>query len=188
MYDKIIDKKWQDKWYSSDCFNATDDTSKEKFYGLVEFPYPSGVGLHIGHVKAYIGLDVISRKKRLEGYNVLFPIGWDAFGLPTENYAIKTGIHPRVVTDQNIERFTEQLKTVGFAFDYSRQIDTTDPAYYKWTQWIFLKLYEKGLAYKDITEVNYCPNCQVVLSNEESQGGKIDAMEKLSKKKKKFGC
>ena len=174
MYDKIIDKKWQDKWYSSDCFNATDDTSKEKFYGLVEFPYPSGVGLHIGHVKAYIGLDVISRKKRLEGYNVLFPIGWDAFGLPTENYAIKTGIHPRVVTDKNIERFTEQLKTVGFAFDYSRQIDTTAPEYYKWTQWIFLKLYEKGLAYKDITEVNYCPNCQVVLSNEESQGGKCD--------------
>ena len=174
MYDKKIDKKWQDKWYSSNCFNAKDDTSKEKFYGLVEFPYPSGVGLHIGHVKAYIGLDVISRKKRLEGYNVLFPIGWDAFGLPTENYAIKTGIHPRVVTDQNIERFTEQLKTVGFAFDYSRQIDTTDPAYYKWTQWIFLKLYEKGLAYKDITEVNYCPNCQVVLSNEESQGGKCD--------------
>ncbi len=174
MYDKIIDKKWQDKWYSSDCFNATDDTSKGKFYGLVEFPYPSGVGLHIGHVKAYIGLDVISRKKRLEGYNVLFPIGWDAFGLPTENYAIKTGIHPRVVTDQNIERFTEQLKKVGFAFDYSRQVDTTDPAYYKWTQWIFLKLYEKGLAYKDITEVNYCPNCQVVLSNEESQGGKCD--------------
>jgi len=174
MYDKIIDNKWQDRWYSSDCFKATDDTTKEKFYGLVEFPYPSGVGLHIGHVKAYIGLDVISRKKRLEGYNVLFPIGWDAFGLPTENYAIKTGIHPRVVTDQNIERFTEQLKTVGFAFDYSRQIDTTDPAYYKWTQWIFLKLYEKGLAYKDITEVNYCPNCQVVLSNEESQGGKCD--------------
>ena len=174
MYDKSIDKKWQDKWYSSDCFNAKDDDSKEKFYGLVEFPYPSGVGLHIGHVKAYIGLDVISRKKRLEGYNVLFPIGWDAFGLPTENYAIKTGIHPRVVTDQNIERFTEQLKTVGFAFDYSRQVDTTDPAYYKWTQWIFLKLYEKGLAYKDITEVNYCPTCQVVLSNEESQGGKCD--------------
>ncbi len=174
MYDKNIDKKWQDKWYSSDCFNAKDDTSKEKFYGLVEFPYPSGVGLHIGHVKAYIGLDVISRKKRHEGYNVLFPIGWDAFGLPTENYAIKTGIHPRVVTDNNIERFTEQLKTVGFSFDFSRQIDTTAEDYYKWTQWIFLKLYEKGLAYKDITEVNYCPNCKVVLSNEESQGGKCD--------------
>ena len=174
MYDKVIDKKWQDKWYSSDCFNAKEDTTKEKFYGLVEFPYPSGVGLHIGHVKAYIGLDVVSRKKRLEGYNVLFPIGWDAFGLPTENYAIKTGIHPRVVTDDNIKRFTEQLKAVGFSFDYTRQVDTTDPQYYKWTQWIFLKLFEKGLAYKDITEVNYCNTCQVVLSNEESQGGKCD--------------
>ena len=174
MYDKIIDKKWQDKWYNSDYFNAKEDKSKEKFYGLVEFPYPSGVGLHIGHVKAYIGLEVISRKKRLEGYNVLFPIGWDAFGLPTENYAIKTGIHPRVVTDNNIERFTEQLKKVGFSFDFSRQVDTTATDYYKWTQWIFLKLYEKGLAYKDITEVNYCNNCQVVLSNEESQGGKCD--------------
>ena len=174
MYDKIIDKKWQDKWYSLDCFNAKDDESKEKFYGLVEFPYPSGVGLHIGHVKAYIGLEVIARKKRLEGYNVLFPIGWDAFGLPTENYAIKTGIHPRVVTDGNIEKFTEQLKQVGFSFDFNRQVDTTDPTYYKWTQWIFLKLFEKGLAYKDITEVNYCNNCQVVLSNEESQGGKCD--------------
>ena len=174
MYDKNIDKKWQDKWYATDCFNAKEDQSKKKFYGLVEFPYPSGVGLHIGHVKAYIGLEVIARKKRLEGYNVLFPIGWDAFGLPTENYAIKTGIHPRVVTDNNIERFTEQLKKVGFSFDFSRQVDTTDEAYYKWTQWIFLKLFEKGLAYKDITEVNYCPNCKVVLSNEESQGGKCD--------------
>ena len=174
MYDKNIDKKWQDKWYATDCFNAKEDKDKKKFYGLVEFPYPSGVGLHIGHVKAYIGLEVIARKKRLEGYNVLFPIGWDAFGLPTENYAIKTGIHPRVVTDNNIERFTEQLKKVGFSFDFSRQIDTTDENYYKWTQWIFLKLFEKGLAYKDITEVNYCPNCKVVLSNEESQGGKCD--------------
>ena len=174
MYDKNIDKKWQDKWYSSDCFSAKDNSDKKKFYGLVEFPYPSGIGLHIGHVKAYIGLEVVARKKRLEGYNVLFPIGWDAFGLPTENYAIKTGIHPRVVTDNNIKRFTEQLKTVGFSFDFSRQIDTTDENYYKWTQWIFLKLFEKGLAYKDITEVNYCPNCKVVLSNEESQGGKCD--------------
>ncbi len=174
MYDKNIDKKWQDKWYATDCFNAEEKSDKKKFYGLVEFPYPSGIGLHIGHVKAYIGLEVIARKKRLEGYNVLFPIGWDAFGLPTENYAIKTGIHPRVVTDNNIERFTEQLKKVGFSFDFSRQIDTTDEKYYKWTQWIFLKLFEKGLAYKDITEVNYCPNCKVVLSNEESQGGKCD--------------
>ena len=174
MYDKNIDKRWQDKWYESGSFNAKDDKEKKKFYGLVEFPYPSGIGLHIGHVKAYIGLEVIARKKRLEGYNVLFPIGWDAFGLPTENYAIKTGIHPRVVTDNNIKKFTEQLKKVGFSFDFSRQIDTTDEDYYKWTQWIFLKLFEKGLAYKDITEVNYCPNCKVVLSNEESQGGKCD--------------
>lgn len=174
MYDKNIDKKWQEKWYNSDCFKAEDDFTKKKFYGLVEFPYPSGVGLHIGHVKAYIGLEVIARKKRLEGYNVLFPMGFDAFGLPTENYAIKTGIHPRIVTDNNIEKFTKQLKDVGFSFDYSRKIDTTDSNYYKWTQWIFLKLYEHGLAYKDKTEVNYCPNCKVVLSNEESQGGKCD--------------
>jgi len=174
MYDKNIDKKWQDKWYNSDIYNAKQDKSMKKFYGLVEFPYPSGVGLHLGHVKAYIGLDVVSRKKRLDGYNVLFPIGWDAFGLPTENYAIKTGIHPRVVTDNNIEKFTEQLKEAGFSFDLSRQVDTTDPSYFKWTQWIFIQLFKKGLAYKDKTEVNYCENCKVVLSNEESQGGKCD--------------
>ena len=174
MYDKNIDKKWQDKWYDSDIYNAKEDKSMKKFYGLVEFPYPSGVGLHLGHVKAYIGLDVVSRKKRLDGYNVLFPIGWDAFGLPTENYAIQTGIHPRIVTDRNIEKFTEQLKAAGFSFDLTRQVDTTDPAYYKWTQWIFIQLFKKGLAYKDKTEVNYCENCKVVLSNEESQGGKCD--------------
>ena len=174
MYDRVIDKKWQDKWYQSDYFNAKDDFNKEKFYGLVEFPYPSGVGLHIGHIKAYIGLEVIARMKRLQGYNVLFPMGFDAFGLPTENYAIKTGIHPRVITDDNIKKFTEQLKNVGFSFDFSRVIDTTDPNYYKWTQWIFLKLFEHGLAYKDKTQVNYCNNCKVVLSNEESQGGKCD--------------
>lgn len=174
MYDKNIDKKWQDKWYNSDLYYASEDKTKPKFYGLVEFPYPSGVGLHIGHVKAYIGLDVISRMKRLQGYNVLFPIGFDAFGLPTENYAIQTGIHPRVVTDKNIEKFTTQLKSTAFSFDLSRVIDTTSPDYYKWTQWIFLQLYKKGLAYKDITEVNYCNKCKVVLSNEESQGGKCD--------------
>ena len=174
MYDKVIDKKWQDRWYNSDCFKAIDKDKREKFYGLVEFPYPSGVGLHIGHVKAYIGLEVIARMKRLQGYNVLFPMGFDAFGLPTENYAIKTGIHPRIVTDENIKKFTEQLKNVGYSFDFSRVIDTTDPNYYKWTQWIFLKLYEHGLAYKDKTQVNYCNNCKVVLSNEESQGGKCD--------------
>ncbi len=174
MYNKEIDKKWQDKWYESDYFNAKEGKDKEKFYGLIEFPYPSGVGLHVGHVRAFMGMEVIARKKRLEGYNVLFPIGWDAFGLPTENYAIKTGIHPRVVTDKNIETFTRQLKQLGFSFDFSRQVDTTDPNFFKWTQWIFLKLFEKGLAYKDKTEVNYCNNCKVVLANEESQGGKCD--------------
>lgn len=174
MYSKDIDKKWQDKWYDSDYFNAKDNKDMKKFYGLIEFPYPSGVGLHVGHVRAFMGMEVIARKRRLEGYNVLFPIGWDAFGLPTENYAIKTGIHPRVVTDKNIATFTRQLKSLGFSFDFSRQVDTTDPNFFKWTQWIFLKLFEKGLAYKDKTEVNYCNNCKVVLANEESQGGKCD--------------
>lgn len=148
--------------------------SKKKFYGLVEFPYPSGAGMHVGHIKAYSGLEVIARKRRMEGYNVLFPIGFDAFGLPTENYAIKTKTHPRIVTDNNIKRFTEQLKKVGFSFDFSRAIDTSEEKYYKWTQWIFLKMYEKGLVFKDNTYVNYCPSCKVVLSNEDSQGGKCD--------------
>ena len=177
MYSRDIDKKWQDKWYSTDYFNANkieEAKGKEKFYGLIEFPYPSGVGLHVGHVRAFMGMEVIARKKRLEGYNVLFPIGWDAFGLPTENYAIKTGIHPRTVTDNNINIFTEQLKRLGFSFDFSRQVDTTDPDFFKWTQWIFLKLFEKGLAYKATTEVNYCNTCRVILANEESQGGKCD--------------
>lgn len=137
MYDKSIDKKWQKIWEESKCFNATDDFSKKKYYALVEFPYPSGAGMHIGHIRAYIGMDIISRKRRMQGYNVLFPIGFDAFGLPTENYAMKTGIHPRKVTDKNIETFTNQLKSVGFSFDYDRAIDTTRPEYYKWTQWIF---------------------------------------------------
>lgn len=174
MYDKKIDKFWQDNWYNSDIFTAKDDKKKKKFYGLVEFPYPSGAGLHIGHIKAYMSMDVNCRKKRLEGYNVLFPIGFDAFGLPTENYAIKTGIHPRIVTDNNINKSTAQLKAAGFSFDFSRVIDTTDPDYYKWTQWIFIKLFEQGLAYKAITEVNFCETCKVVLANEESQGGKCD--------------
>ncbi len=168
------EKKWQDIWEQSGVFAATDDYSKPKFYGLVEFPYPSGAGMHVGHIKAYSGLEVISRKRRKEGYNVLFPIGFDAYGLPTENYAIKTGIHPRQVTDQNIARFTEQLKRVGFSFDWSRVIDTTEEDYYKWTQWIFLKMFENGLAFRDKTLVNYCPSCKVVLSNEDSQGGKCD--------------
>ncbi|MEE1019433.1 MAG: leucine--tRNA ligase, partial [Acutalibacteraceae bacterium] len=171
---KEVEPKWQKIWEERDTFKAKDDFSKPKFYGLVEFPYPSGAGMHVGHIKAYSGLEVVSRKRRLEGYNVLFPIGFDAYGLPTENYAVKTGIHPRKVTDMNIEKFTSQLKRVGFSFDWSRVIDTTEEDYYKWTQWIFLKMFENGLAFRDKTLVNYCPHCKVVLSNEDSQGGKCD--------------
>ncbi|MBR5191600.1 MAG: leucine--tRNA ligase [Clostridia bacterium] len=171
---KATEQKWQQKWEEAKVFEAQDNSEKPKFYGLVEFPYPSGAGMHVGHIKAYSGLEVVSRKRRLEGYNVLFPIGFDAYGLPTENYAIKTGIHPRKVTDMNIEKFTSQLKLVGFSFDYSRVVDTTDDKYYKWTQWIFLKMFENGLAFRDKTLVNYCPSCKVVLSNEDSQGGKCD--------------
>ncbi len=171
---KTTEQKWQKKWEEAKVFEAQDNSEKPKFYGLVEFPYPSGAGMHVGHIKAYSGLEVVSRKRRLQGYNVLFPIGFDAYGLPTENYAIKTGIHPRKVTDMNIEKFTSQLKRVGFSFDYSRVIDTTDEKYYKWTQWIFLKMFENGLAFRDKTLVNYCPSCKVVLSNEDSQGGKCD--------------
>ena len=168
------EKKWQKIWDDNKTFEAKDNSDKPKFYALVEFPYPSGAGMHVGHIKAYSGLEVVSRKRRLEGYNVLFPIGFDAFGLPTENYAIKTGIHPRQVTDNNIKKFTSQLKRVGFSFDWSRVVDTTDEDYYKWTQWIFLKMFEKGLVFRDKTLVNYCPSCKVVLSNEDSQGGKCD--------------
>lgn len=175
QYDfKAIEKKWQDKWESSGVFRAQDVSDKPKFYALVEFPYPSGAGMHVGHIKAYSGLEVVSRKRRMQGYNVLFPIGFDAYGLPTENYAIKTGIHPRKVTDMNIEKFSSQLKRVGFSFDWSRVVDTTQEDYYKWTQWIFLKMFENGLVFRDKTLVNYCPSCKVVLSNEDSQGGKCD--------------
>ncbi len=169
-----VESKWQKYWDEHDTFKAAQDYSKKKFYGLVEFPYPSGHGMHVGHIKAYSGLEVISRKRRMEGYNVLFPIGFDAYGLPTENTAIKENIHPRIVTDRNIEKFTGQLRTVGFSFDWSRVVDTTDENYYKWTQWIFLKMFEKGLVFRDKTSVNYCPSCKVVLSNEDSQGGKCD--------------
>ena len=171
---KSVEKKWQDKWEQDGVFHAEDFSEKPKFYALVEFPYPSGAGMHVGHIKAYSGLEVVSRKRRMQGYNVLFPIGFDAYGLPTENYAIKTGIHPRKVTDMNIEKFSSQLKRVGFSFDWTRVIDTTQEDYYKWTQWIFLKMFEKGLAFRDKTLVNYCPSCKVVLSNEDSQGGKCD--------------
>jgi len=171
---KSVEQKWQKYWDEHDSFKAVNDSSKKKFYALVEFPYPSGHGMHVGHIKAYSGLEVVSRKRRLEGYNVLFPIGFDAYGLPTENTAIKENIHPRVVTDRNIEKFTNQLKTVGFSFDWSRVVDTTEEGYYKWTQWIFLKMFENGLVFRDKTSVNYCPSCKVVLSNEDSQGGKCD--------------
>ncbi len=171
---KNAEQKWQDKWEEAGVFHAQDNCDKKKFYALVEFPYPSGSGMHVGHIKAYSGLEVVSRKRRMEGYNVLFPIGFDAYGLPTENSAIKTGIHPRQLTDKNIEKFSSQLKRVGFSFDWNRVVDTTEEGYYKWTQWIFLKMFENGLAFRDKTLVNYCPSCKVVLSNEDSQGGKCD--------------
>ena len=171
---KKIEPKWQKKWEEKKAFEAVDGSDKPKFYGLVEFPYPSGAGMHVGHIKAYSSIEVLSRKRRMQGYNVLFPIGFDAFGLPTENYAIKTNTHPREITDQNIAKFTNQLKSVGFSFDWSRVIDTTQEDFYKWTQWIFLKMFEKGLVFRDKTLVNYCPSCKVVLSNEDSQGGKCD--------------
>jgi len=171
---KTIEKKWQKHWYDSDCFEAKDFGEKPKYYALVEFPYPSGTGMHVGHIRAYTSLEVVSRKRRMEGYNVLFPIGFDAFGLPTENYAMQEKIHPRKVTDQNIEIFTDQLKRAGFSFDFSRMVDTTDKDYYKWTQWIFVQLFKNNLAYRHKTTVNFCPDCKVVLSNEESQGGKCD--------------
>ncbi len=169
-----VEQKWQKYWDEHGTFRAVTGSSKPKYYAMVEFPYPSGAGMHVGHIKAYSGLEVVSRKRRLQGYNVLFPIGFDAYGLPTENTAIKTGVHPRQVTDNNIKKFSQQLKRVGFSFDWSRVIDTTDEDYYKWTQWIFLKMFENGLVFRDKTLVNYCPSCKVVLSNEDSQGGHCD--------------
>lgn len=169
-----IEKKWQKEWEEDRVFAIEEKSDKPKFYGLVEYPYPSGVGLHVGHVRAYTSLEVISRKRRMQGYNVLFPIGWDAFGLPTENYAIKTGRHPRDVTDENIKVFTQQLKAIGYSFDWDCEIDTTDPNYYKWTQWIFLQLFKHGLAYRDRTYVNFCSGCKVVLANEDFRDGKCD--------------
>ena len=169
-----IEKKWQKRWEDAGVFKAQDGGDKPKFYGLVEFPYPSGAGMHVGHIKAYSSIEVIARKRRMQGYNVLFPIGFDSFGLPAENYAIKTGTHPAVITQKNIEHFSDQLKAVGFSFDWSRDLATSNPDYYKWTQWIFLKLFEKGLVFRANTLVNYCPHCKVVLSNEDSQGGKCD--------------
>ena len=166
-----IEAKWQKKWEEAHCFEASEDHSKPKFYGLIEFPYPSGQGLHVGHPLSNTAIDIICRKRRMEGYNVLFPMGYDAFGLPTENYAIKTGIHPAKVTEQNIARFRSQLKRLGFSFDWTREVNTTDPNYYKWTQWIFLKLFEHGLAYKAEIPINFCTSCKVGLANEEVVDG-----------------
>ncbi len=168
---KDIEKKWQDIWKENEAFKTSDDFSKPKYYALVEFPYPSGQGLHVGHPRPYTALDIISRKRRMQGYNVLFPMGWDAFGLPTENYAIKNKIHPRIVTENNVHRFKEQLKSIGYSFDWSREINTTDPEYYKWTQWIFLQLFKKGLAYKSEMPINWCTGCKVGLANEEVVNG-----------------
>ncbi|MBE6766662.1 MAG: leucine--tRNA ligase [Ruminococcaceae bacterium] len=172
FYDfKSIEKKWQKHWYDNNTFAAKDDYSLPKFFALVEFPYPSGQGLHVGHPRSYTALDIVSRKRRLEGYNVLYPMGWDAFGLPTENFAIKNHIHPEVVTEKNVAHFKEQLQALGFSFDWTREINTTDPDYYKWTQWIFLQLFKKGLAYKKEMSVNWCTSCKCVLANEEVVNG-----------------
>ena len=168
---KKIEKKWQDIWDETGAFHAKNNSDKPKYYALVEFPYPSGQGLHVGHPRSYTALDIVARKKRLSGYNVLYPMGWDAFGLPTENYAIKNHIHPEIVTRENINNFKRQLKMLGFSFDWSREINTTDPGYYKWTQWIFLRLFEKGLAYKKEMAVNWCTSCKCVLANEEVVSG-----------------
>ena len=169
-----IEKKWQNFWDEHETYVSKNEYDKEKFYALVEFPYPSGQGLHVGHPRPYTALDIVARKRRYEGYNVLYPMGWDAFGLPTENFAIQNKIHPAKVTEQNIKRFKEQLKSIGFSFDWSREINTTDPEYYKWTQWIFLQLYKHGLAYKTEMPINWCPSCKVGLSNEEVIGGKCE--------------
>ena len=168
---KGIEAKWQKRWDDENAFQATNDYSKPKYFALVEFPYPSGNGLHVGHPRPYTALDIISRKKRMQGYNVLFPMGWDAFGLPTENFAIKNHIHPRIVTERNVARFKGQLKSLGLSFDWNREINTTDPSYYKWTQWIFLQLFKRGLAYKKKMAVNFCTSCKVVLANEEVING-----------------
>ena len=168
---KQVEKKWQDIWDEKQCFHAENDSDKEKFYALVEFPYPSGQGLHVGHPRSYTALDIVARKKRMQGYNVLYPMGWDAFGLPTENFAIKNHVHPAEVTKKNIARFKSQLKSLGLSFDWSREINTTDPSYYKWTQWIFLQMFKKGLAYKKEMSVNWCTSCKCVLANEEVVNG-----------------
>lgn len=174
---KEIEKKWQDIWDEKRVFETSKDKLKPKFYALIEFPYPSGQGLHVGHPRPYTALDIVSRKRRFEGYNVLFPMGWDAFGLPTENFAIQHKIHPKEVTEKNVAMFKRQLKSIGFSFDWSREINTTDTSYYKWTQWIFIKMFEKGLAYKHEMPINWCPSCKVGLANEEVVAGVVKDVE-----------
>lgn len=186
LYDhKKIEKKWQKEWLKSGIYSAKNGSKKKKFYGLIEFPYPSGDGLHVGHPRPYIGMDIISRKRRMEGYNVLYPIGWDAFGLPTENFAIKTGIHPKIVTKKNTDTFRRQIQSLGVSFDWSREINTTDPAYYKWTQWIFLQMYKKDLAYKSKTAINWCLSCKIGLANEEVIDGKCERCGGMTEKREK---
>ncbi len=175
MYNpNVIEKKWQKKWEEDQIFRTANDTTKPKFYCLVEFPYPSGQGLHVGHPRPYTALDVVARKRRMEGYNVLFPMGWDAFGLPTENYAIKNKIHPAMVTKNNVEHFKAQLSSIGYSFDWNREINTTDPDYYKWTQWIFIQMFKKGLAYKKEMPINWCSSCKIGLANEEVVQGNCE--------------
>ena len=182
---KKIEAKWQKKWYGSEVFAAKNKSKKRKFYLLLEFPYPSGDGLHVGHCRPYVAFDALARKRRMEGYNVLFPMGWDAFGLPTENYAIKKGVHPSVVTKKNTDNFRRQMKSIGLSFDWAREINTTDPKYYKWTQWIFLQLFKNGLAYKDKIDINWCPSCKIGLANEEVVGGKCERCGTKVEKKEK---
>jgi leucyl-tRNA synthetase len=182
---KKIEARWQKKWYSSGFFKGNDNSKKPKFYVLDEFPYPSGDGLHVGHLRPYIGMDVIARKRRMQGFNVLFPMGWDAFGLPTENYAIKHSVQPAVATAKNTKSFKRQMNMLGLSFDWSREINTTDPKYYKWTQWIFIKLFEKGLAYKDKININWCPSCKIGLANEEVVNGKCERCGSAAQKKEK---
>ena len=175
FYDyKKIEKKWQQRWDELHVFDAVEDPTKEKFYALVEFPYPSGQGLHVGHPRPYTALDIMARSKRLQGYNVMYPMGWDAFGLPTENYAMKTGIHPRIVTEKNVAHFKQQMKDLGYSFSWNREVNTTDPEYYKWTQWIFIQLYKHGLAYKKEFPINFCTSCKVGLANEEVVNGRCE--------------
>ncbi len=180
-----IEKKWQTEWEKSKIYEASNTSKKEKFFGLIEFPYPSGAGLHVGHIRSNTAMDIISRKRRMQGFNVLYPIGWDAFGLPTENYAIKTGIQPEKVTKQNTDTFRKQLKSLGFSFDWSREVNTTDPEYFKWTQWIFLQFYKKGLAYKTKTTINWCPKDKIGLANEEVVGGNCERCGSPTEKREK---